>query len=79
MESTQANSTKTFLQSKHITLIELESKVISVNERGLTSTQWSVYNTDTKRIRGFSPCFQFITYEKHNLFIVVVIVRYVFC
>ncbi len=29
----------------------LESKVISVNERGLTSTQWSVYNTDTKRIR----------------------------
>ena len=30
MESTKANSTKTFLQSKHITLIELESKVISV-------------------------------------------------
>ena len=57
----------------------LESKVISVNERGLTSTQWNVYNTDTKRIRGFSPCFQFITYEKHYLFIVVVIVRYVFC
>ena len=33
----------------------LESKVISVNERGLTSTQWSVYNTDTKRIRYSSP------------------------
>ena len=29
----------------------LESKVVSVSERGLTSTQWSVYNTDTKRIR----------------------------
>ena len=57
----------------------LESKVISVNERGLTPTQWNVYNTDTKRIRGFSPYFQLITYEKHYLFIVVVIVRYVFC
>ena len=33
----------------------LESKVISVNERGLTSVQWSVYNTDTKRIRYSSP------------------------
>ncbi len=32
----------------------LESKVISVSERGLTSTQWSVYNTDTKRIRYIS-------------------------
>ena len=33
----------------------LESKVISVNERGLTSMQWSVYNTDTKQIRYSSP------------------------
>ena len=63
MESTQANSTKTFLQSKHITLIELESKVISVNERGLTSTQWSVYNTDTKRIRYSSVPTSNITAE----------------
>jgi hypothetical protein len=53
--------------------------VRKVRRRGLTSTQWNVYNTDTKCIRGFSPCFQFITYEKHYLFIVVVIVRYVFC
>ena len=29
----------------------LESKTISISERGLTSSQWSVYNTDTKRIR----------------------------
>ena len=63
MESTQANSTKTFLQSKHITFIELESKVISVNERGLTSTQWSVYNTDTKRIRYSSVPTSSITAE----------------
>ena len=26
-----------------------ENKIIAVSERGLTSAQWSVYNTDTKR------------------------------
>ena len=41
----------------------LESKVISVNERGLTSTQWSVYNTDTKRIRYSSVPTSNITAE----------------
>ena len=41
----------------------LESKVISVNERGLTSTQWSVYNTDTKRIRYSSSPTSDITAE----------------
>ena len=41
----------------------LESKVISVNERGLTSTQWSVYNTDTKRIRYSSVPTSSITAE----------------
>ncbi|MBR3940214.1 MAG: hypothetical protein IKJ67_09640 [Bacteroidales bacterium] len=29
----------------------LENKMIAVSERGLTSAQWSVYNTDTKRTR----------------------------
>ncbi len=41
----------------------LENKVISVNERGLTSTQWSVYNTDTKRIRYSSSPTSDITAE----------------
>ena len=41
----------------------LESKVISVNERGLTSTQWGVYNTDTKRIRYSSVPTSNITAE----------------
>ena len=41
----------------------LESKVISVNERGLTSVQWSVYNTDTKRIRYSSNPTSDITAE----------------
>ena len=41
----------------------LESKVISVSERGLTSSQWSVYNTDTKRIRYSSVPTSDITAE----------------
>ncbi|MEE1266351.1 MAG: hypothetical protein UHH87_08695, partial [Akkermansia sp.] len=37
--------------------------MISVNERGLTSTQWSVYNTDTKRVRYSSVPTSDITAE----------------
>ena len=41
----------------------LENKVIFVSERGLTSTQWSVYNTDTNRVRYSSVPTSSITAE----------------
>ena len=39
----------------------LENKMIAVSERRLTSAQWSVYNTDTKRTRYSSESTSDIT------------------
>ena len=41
----------------------LKNSSVSINERGLTFTQWSVYNTDTKRIRYSSVPTSSITAE----------------
>ena len=43
--------------------VTLESKTLSVSERGLTSTQWSVYDTGTKRMRYSSVPTSTITAE----------------
>ena len=53
---TRYNATGQALTSTQKQLISqlsatLESKTLSLSERGLTSTQWSVYDTGTKRIR----------------------------
>ncbi|MGN0209064.1 MAG: hypothetical protein ACI397_06395, partial [Paludibacteraceae bacterium] len=53
---TRYNATGQALTSTQKQLISqlsatLESKTLSVSERGLTSTQWSVYDTGTKRMR----------------------------
>jgi hypothetical protein len=46
-EGTALNSTQKQLISQLSSSIE--SKSISINERNLTSTQWTAYNTGTKR------------------------------
>ncbi len=43
--------------------VTLESKMLSLSERGLTSTQWSVYDTGTKRMRYSSVPTSTITAE----------------
>ena len=46
-----------------VILSVLKNRSVSINERGLTFTQWSVYNTDTKRIRYSSVPTSSITAE----------------
>ena len=44
----------------------LENKTIAVSERGLTSAQWSIYNTDTKRTQYSSEPSSDITATMYN-------------